>query len=1262
MTPTDETFSVPREALEECAREPIHLPGRVQPFGVLLAFDSSLNVAQCSANASELIGVPPEQLLGRPPEAALGMDGSRLVRAVVPALRPGYSHDLGSFLLPSGIYPSEAHAHAHDGVTVVELISPGLGFGPEAVGSAPLLMSELYEATHLFHSDETIEEISHRLVGFLRRGTGYDRVMVYRFDPEWNGEVIAEARRDDLPPYLGLWYPASDIPPQARHLYLLNRLRVLGDVSAAAVPLLPRRHPETGRELDLSFALLRDFSPVHREYLTNMGVRSSLSAAVVQEGRLWGLIACHHNTPRVPQRAVRSMVGVGAEILGALSRQLEVRPRQRGAAVAQAILSQLPRVLKGHRDWVVGLVQPQTELLAALRADGLAVVHEGRVAASGVAPPADVLRQIADWLEGQPGPLVATDRLGVAEPRFAPCAAEASGLMAIRLPPGFPGWIMWLRRELPTAVTWGGDPRKGLVSDGGPPRLTPRKSFEAWTQEVRGRSRHWTVAETSLVDEAIRPNLLNVLIDWEERENERLRLEFELVFGQVNDAVILFDLGGLVTHWNAAAAAMFGARSEDVVGRPFRGSSPPGGGRIAAMVAAVRGGGPVGGEWEERREDGTRIWLDVRAQQYLDAGGTPRGVVAIARDITARKIAEEQLQFLSTVIASTNDGVMVTEAEPLETPGPRIVYANPALLALTGYTEAEVLGQSPRMFQGPGTDPAVLGRLRRALGAGELVQVELLNYRKDGTAFWAELHISPLRDAAGRLTHFIAIQRDVSERKRAVEARDRAEQALRESESRFRTVVENLPDGVFVLDPDDIAEPLRILFANPAAAAADGYALQDMTGRSLLNFLHSPGAGLTPDRAARVLGGEMVEFESLHRHRDGHPVPLEVRALTIPWQGRRVILGIERDVSERKRSEAALQESAERLQFALDSGQLGIWEWEIATGRVVWDEAHARLFGIRLADFDGTYQGFARQVHPDDLPGLEHRVKEALAARSVYHFEFRAVWPDGAVRWVGGHGLGRYDDAGNPVRMLGVVQDVTFRREAEETRRNLLQRLISAQEDERARIARDLHDGVGQSLTSLLLGLRVLANATKRREVRSAAKHLRQITAGVLDEVRNLARGLRPSVLDDLGFIAALERYAADFSRAHGVRIELHLEGAGSVRLPSAVETALYRILQEALANVAKHAAARTVSLAFRRLPRAVELSVTDDGCGFDATDRARGLLRADHFGLTSMHERASLLGGEFAVESSPGAGTTVRVVIPLAPELAHEPHPLTDR
>lgn len=231
------------------------------------------------------------------------------------------------------------------------------------------------------------------------------------------------------------------------------------------------------------------------------------------------------------------------------------------------------------------------------------------------------------------------------------------------------------------------------------------------------------------------------------------------------------------------------------------------------------------------------------------------------------------------------------------------------------------------------------------------------------------------------------------------------------------------------------------------------------------------------------------------------------------------------------------------------------------------------------------------------------------------------------------------------VRMV-IATDLTERKRTERTRLDLTRRLLTAEDDERRRIARELHDETGQSLTALLVGLQVIEQQTARLDVRETAQRLRKIAAETVDNVGRLARGLHPSILDDLGLLAAVRRYVADYTKAHALHVTLHSDGVGGMRSPSLVQTTIYRILQEALTNVARHAQATRVDVRLMLADGTLELVVRDDGVGFDPAERPH---LSGGIGLHGMGERVALLGGVLDIRSAVGKGTTVRVRVAVA-------------
>ncbi len=229
-----------------------------------------------------------------------------------------------------------------------------------------------------------------------------------------------------------------------------------------------------------------------------------------------------------------------------------------------------------------------------------------------------------------------------------------------------------------------------------------------------------------------------------------------------------------------------------------------------------------------------------------------------------------------------------------------------------------------------------------------------------------------------------------------------------------------------------------------------------------------------------------------------------------------------------------------------------------------------------------------------------------------------------------------------------VFRDITERKREEENRAHLIKRVIEAQEEERRWIAQELHDETGQSLTFLLLGLRMIENARWLKKAKAQAKQLHQITTRILTNLGHMARGLHPAVLDDLGLVVALNRHASDYVQSRGIAVDVHTQGLDSSRLPSPIEIALYRIVQEALTNIAKHAHAKRVSIVLTRNPSGIQAIIEDDGCGFDVETTLRTAAISGHLGLYGMRERAALLGGSVTIEAKEGKGTTVSVHLPL--------------
>jgi len=557
-----------------CAQEPIRVPGSVQPHGVLLAVsEPDLVVAVASANAGELFGdVPGGSFTGVRLDDLLAPDD-------LAALRAGVAGDLAELNpLRTAVRGREVDVVVHRAagllVTEWEPLAGGHEAGQAWHRRLPVVLQRLQAAA-------TVEELAGVLAGDVRRLTGFDRVMVYRFDPEWNGEVLAEDRRPDLEPFLGLRYPASDIPPQARDLYLVNWLRLIPDATYRPVPLVPDRSPRDGQPLDLSGSVLRSVSPVHLEYLANMGVRSSMSVSLVDRGRLWGLIACHHyagpHRPSYPDRMAAEFLGRTASVLlhgrssdAGSERLLRVAEREArlGEALARSPRSPLDAVTAGE--------QTLSDLLPC---GGVAVRLDGRLRLLGQTPPEQRLLGLLEPLLA--GGTTATDSLVRVQPDAQDVVDTASGVLAVPVRGAVAGdFVAWLRPETLREVEWGGDPRKTeVVEDTFGPRLSPRRSFSRWSETVSGTAAPWEPHEVAAA-ERLAAHLADLSL--------RRTAEDSRVATALSRTLLLEKLPEIP---GVALAARYAPSARDVVGGDWYDLVLLPGGRVSVVLGDVAGHG-----------------------------------------------------------------------------------------------------------------------------------------------------------------------------------------------------------------------------------------------------------------------------------------------------------------------------------------------------------------------------------------------------------------------------------------------------------------------------------------------------------------------------------------------------------------------------------------------------------------------------------------------------------------------------------------------
>lgn len=575
-------------------------------------------------------------------------------------------------------------------------------------------------------------------------------------------------------------------------------------------------------------------------------------------------------------------------------------------------------------------------------------------------------------------------------------------------------------------------------------------------------------------------------------------------------------------------------------------------------------------------------------------------------------------------------------------------------------------------------------------GAVPFYTVEKRLLRRDGEPVWCQVSTSPLRGPGGTVLATLSFVTNISERRRSEEARQRAEVEAEANRRLSQQIASAMPGILYLLD----LKEGRSLYASGATKHLLGYEPEELLAYNnfILDLCHPEDRTALSEDLAKftdMADGEPLETEFRIRHADGSYHWLRSRDVVFSRdrKGRpRTVIGVAVDVTARREVEQSLMQSEERLRIALDAARMGTWDWDVASGSIIWNDWHFRLFGLEPQAEPQADVAFQRAIHPED----RERVTDTIQAAAHSHpgepnnflVLFRVIWPNREVHWIECKGeVTVRDEGGLPVRMSGTIVDVTARQDAEEALRRsheelegrvasrtaelqaanlnlerevkqrrdaqsargqLLRRLVSVQEDERKRISRELHDEFGQSLTALMLGLKSLP-ASEGSETKLS--QLQKLTAEVMEQMHHLARELRPAALDTLGLEATMRQLAEEWSERNEIKSEFFARGLHSVRLPAPIETTIYRVAQEALTNVARHAKGSFVSVLVERHDGVVSLIVEDNGHGFDAESPDIGEGR---LGLLGMRERIELVGGTLDIESSPGAGTTVIARVPL--------------
>lgn len=616
--------------LANCADEPIHIPGLIQPHGALLAFDHGGALRSWSANVPALLGFAPalNQQVARLPLRAPVL--AQLRECIDDSGAEGCTRTAIETTMAGHLFDCIVHSDAQRVIAEFELRD----IRTETVATFAL---KAHTAIERLKRQKTIGTLLQLAVEQVRAITGFDRVMAYRFRHDDSGDVIGEALDASLQPFIGMRYPASDIPAQARRLYTINTLRLIADIGYTPVALLgaPDDPP-----LDMSHAVLRSVSPIHVEYLQNMGVAASMSVSIVVNGRLWGLLACHHMTPlRVPY-SIRMACDVIAQVLAATVQSLDARERATMVEQAAGVRTHLIETLLREDDVLAALARHAADLAATLGADALVFAQQGRVLVHGAMAHETATAIVASLPEDGEEVLQRCSRAEWPAAAHVPIGPWV-GLLGLHFDPASGGWLLALRREQIETIRWAGKPEKLAVTGPLGHRLTPRGSFNEWVESVTDSAEPWDAGRL-LVAEQLLAEMHRASMT-RHAEMDRARMQLLAMLGHdLRDPLQSITMAATVLQ-HGAQPQQLGQRIERSSGRMQR--------LISQVLDMSRLDSGMGLALRQESTDISRMVDDLVDEARLAHPGTLYET-AVAPGVTARVDPDRMAQVISNLLSN----------------------------------------------------------------------------------------------------------------------------------------------------------------------------------------------------------------------------------------------------------------------------------------------------------------------------------------------------------------------------------------------------------------------------------------------------------------------------------------------------------------------------------------------------------------------------------------------------------------------------------
>ena len=1101
--------------LSSCASKPIRFPDAIQPHGALLVLESNSGLIGAASESCEtLLGLSAQQLLGQTMSKIFGIE-------VEDEILQGQHNKQQTLLNLSGANEEKLIACAS--VNAAGQVLVDIEVGDPAPNSERKMLNQYRQGINELRSLREITAITQQATQLVREMTDLDRVMFYRFDENWNGEVIAEAHDKNIMPYLGLNFPAGDIPKQARDLLLTSKIRQIPDTHYHPSQLIKR---ENIHSIDLGFSILRSTSHFHIEFLKNMGVRATFVASIIIEGRLWGLLSCHHiNGPKYIFPEARNILGWLCEDIAAHIEAMLIRQKQECKYQLALLRRNLVNTVRAIDIKTLIKYGAHTNLLQVVGADGFALIIDNTIETMGKTPSHERIWELLKLrCEIGKNPTFFSTNSLIRDLGLGDDHNNVAGALFVSVQQISNIYLIWFRVNRHQTVRWGADPNNPHITDNNG-RISPRKSFEQFLVEVDGQCLSWSVEELDSAAE------LGSLIEIEEQKKQMAFAQ--TIFNSFPEHIAVLDKKGEIkavnTAWKRFAQDANAHRlANNSVGLNYRticetATAQPD--DIDAMTAWQ------GIETVINKKSNTftfeyscnapnrKRWFRMRVYPMIEPN---EGVVVAHENITNQKLMLEALRQSAQKFRSYFDhsivGISITSINK------SWIEVNQYLCDILGYSRDELVCLNWLDITHPDDIEISIIEFNRIIkGETEGYFLEKRYISKNKNIVYVALSVRCIRKVNGTIDYFLTLIQDITDKKYF-------ENALERESQKNLILLRNASDGIHILDTKGY-----VIEASDSFCAMLGYSREELFGMHVSQW----DAELSSTEIALKFKQffekrERIQFETRHRRKDGSIFFVEISAYSLITDGRPVLFNSSRDITERKLANAALIEAHEKL---------------------------------------------------------EKRVIERT----------------------------------EQLRQLAVTATL-------------------AEERERQAIARDLHDNLGQTLHVVKIKIDSLAKKVSDDSKYSVIE-LNDLIYNASRLVRSLTSQLSPTILENMGLGPALHWLGDELKRHYNIDVEMNIEEL-PVSLSNIESIILYRAVRELLINVAKHAQSNHAKVDLFCRDHCLILTVEDNGVGIDNVDTLFSSTKG--FGLSSVRERITYLGGHLELTSKAQEGFRSRLKMPL--------------